>query len=51
MFRFIFIKYFLLDKIEIFYDKYVKSNKNMFLDDIYGLLFICIVKKSLIKIY
>ena len=40
----------LLDKIEIFYDKYVKSNKNMFLDDdLWFAIYLYCEKKTYIK--
>ena len=40
----------LLDKIEIFYNKYVKNNKNMFLDDdLWFAIYLYCEKKSLIK--
>ena len=40
----------LLDKIEIFYEKYVKNNKNMFLDDdLWLAIYLQKEKKSIIK--
>ena len=39
----------LLDKIEIFYEKYVRNNKNMFLDDDLWLAIYLQKEKSLIK--